>query len=71
MLKGDIRMKCMRQSRLISMVKYWERVSSIEDNRLVKKAFLMMLQDRRKDSWPNQVNNILDRSGLDNCWNVG
>ena len=61
----------MRQSRLISMVKYWERVSSIEDNRLVKQAFLMMLQDRRKDSWPNQVKNILDRAGLGNCWNEG
>ena len=42
-LRGDIGIKSMRQSRLISMVKYWERVSSIEDNRLVKQAFLMML----------------------------
>ena len=31
----------------------------------------MMLQDRRKDSWPNQVKNILDRAGLGNCWNEG
>jgi len=53
------------------MVKYWETVSSIEDNRLVKHAFLMMLQNRRKDSWTNQVKNILDRAGLGNCWNEG
>ena len=26
-LRGDIGIKCMRQSRLISMVKYWKRVS--------------------------------------------
>ena len=66
-LTGDIGIKCMRQSRSISMVKYRERVSSIEDNRLVKQAFLMMLQDRGKDSWPNHVKNILDRAGLGNC----
>ena len=68
-LRGDIRIKCMRHSRLISMVKYWERLSAIEDNRLVKQAFFMMLQYRRKDSWPNQAKNILDRDGLCNCWN--
>ena len=49
-LRGDIGIKCMRESRLISMVKYWERVSSLEDNGLVKQVFLTMLQDRRKDS---------------------
>ena len=31
----------------------------------------MMLQDRRKDSWPNQVKNILDCAGLGNCFNEG
>ena len=42
-------------------------MSSIEDNRLVKQAFLMMLQDGRKDSWPNQVKNILDSARLGDC----
>ena len=42
--------KCMRQSRLISIVEYWEKVSSIKDNTMkMKQAFLMMLQDRRED----------------------
>ena len=41
-MRGDIGTKCMRQRRLISMVKYLERVSSIKDNRLLKQAFLMM-----------------------------
>ena len=31
----------------------------------------MMLQDRRKDSWPNQVKNIFEHVGLGNCWNEG
>ena len=31
----------------------------------------MMLQDRRKDSWSNQVKNIFDRVGLGNCWDDG
>ena len=33
--------------------------------------FLPTLQDRRKDSWPNQMKDILDRAGLGNCWNEG
>ena len=43
----------------------------MRQSRLIKQAFLMMLQHRRKDSWPNQVQNILDRVGLGNCWNEG
>ena len=70
-LRGDIGIKCMRQSRLISMVKYWERVSSIEDNRIVKQPFLMMRQDKRKDSWPNHLKNILDGARFGNCRNEG
>ena len=62
-LRGDTGIKCPRQSRFISMVKYWESVTLIEGNRLVKQAFLVMLQDRRKDSWPTQVKNILDYAG--------
>ena len=35
-LRGNIGIKGMRQSRLISMIKYRKRASSIEDNSLVK-----------------------------------
>ena len=59
----------MRQREFISMVKHWERVSSIEDYRLIKQALLVMLQNRRKGSWQTQGKNILDRTGLGNLWN--
>ena len=36
-----------------------------------KAGIYFFIQDRRKNSCPNQVKNISDRAGLGNCWNEG
>ena len=47
-LKGDLRLFSSREKRLGRMIRYWEKVISLPNNRLVNAPYPEMLQDRRK-----------------------
>ena len=56
---------------LIKMVKFWERITSLPEDGLVRVAYRKMTKDNRKDSWQNQIRKILNSCGLSEIWNQG
>ena len=53
------------------MVKFWERITSLPEDRLVKVAYRQMINENRKDLWPNIIREILNSCGMSGIWNQG
>ena len=45
------------------MIRYWEKLVSLPEERILKAAYQESLRDRRKGSWASQVKHILESFG--------
>ena len=53
-----------RNNSLVRMFKFWECISSLREDRLVKVAYREMIKDNWKDSWLNQVRKRMNICGM-------
>jgi len=70
-IRVDSDLDTLRNRRLVKMVNFWKRITSLPEDRLVKVAYREMIKDNREDSWPNQIRKILNSCGLSEIWNQG
>jgi len=47
-IKGDLGLDTLRNNRLVKIVKFWERITSLPEDRLVKALYRKMIKDSRK-----------------------
>ena len=47
-MRGDLGLNTLRSKRLVKMVKFWEKITSLPEDRLVKVAYREMIKDNRK-----------------------
>ena len=68
-IRGDLGLDTLWNKRLVKMVKFWERIKSLPEDRLVMVAYREMIKDNRNNSWPNQIRKILNSCGITGIWN--
>ena len=63
-LSGDIGWLPCRYRRYISIIRYWNRLIQMNNERLIKKVFLHDYDQNSNKSWSNDVENIRDTVNL-------
>ena len=63
-LSGDIGWLPCRYRRYISIIRYWNRLIQMNNERLTKKVFLHDYDQNSNNSWSNDVENIFDSVNL-------
>ena len=63
-INGDMGLPLTLHRRWTNMLRLWNRLVSMENNRLTKKIFLYDLNRNASNSWCSEIKVILDKIGL-------